>query len=58
MDMVGAAHERHALLRRVSEAMFGHRQQDAEESLGRRFEECQTVSGLFLWLHYEKTGGR
>ncbi len=57
MDMVGAAHERYALLRRVSEAMFPHRQQDAEESVGRRIAGCQTAGRLFLWLHYEKTGG-
>ena len=58
MDMVVAANESHALLRRVSEAMFGQRQQDAKESVGRRIAGCETVGWLFLWLHYEKTSGR
>ena len=58
VDMAGAAHQRHALLRRVSEAMCPHRQQDGEESVGRRIAGCQTTGRLFLWIHYEKTGGR
>ena len=58
MDMVVAVNESHALLRRVSEAMFGQRQQDAKESVGRCIASCETISWLLLWLHYEKTSGR